>query len=289
MDSDAHGWLPSEEALSQADDIYLTHLQTPDLAPLSEWLTADPSPNPVDKDVYEDAVFDISRLIEEYRYEAGVAAAFAIGLDAELEALSEEQLRGPVAMSIPKGVRALLAPYSTFLPLPSQLFLNPKEQISGFRLLGGWWAAQLYDSALVRGSAALDRLATILYCAQGLAINREYMPAFKLAHLKRITKWYSDPNWAALLALLDHPVFTLAKRYRDGFIHQTRAPMALHGDHSVVRDASGGGHEVIRGTTPEMHEGIVLAYFNLILVVACDLVGKLISTELARSVDARAL
>jgi hypothetical protein len=281
MDDINCGWLPSEEALSQADDLYLTHLETPDLAPLSAWLTTNLSPNPADKDVYEDAVFDISRLLEEYRYQAGVAAAFAIGLKAELADLSEEQLNGPVGMGIPAGVRALLAPYTAFLPLPSQLFLKPEQPISGFRLLGGWWAAQLYDSALIRGSAALDRLAAILYCVQGLEINREWMPAFKLKHLKRITAWPDDPNWKALLALLENPVFTLAKRYRDGFIHQSQEPMVLHGDHVIVRDAAGGGLETVRGITPEMHEAIVLGYFNLIVVVACDLVGKLVATPMA--------
>lgn len=285
MNRDRAGWLPSDEALSQADEIYLKHLDTPDLAPLSEWLTIDPSPNPVDKDVYEGAVFDISRLIEEYRYEAGVAAAFSIGLSAELAALSDTRLNGPAATGIPAGVRALLVPYTSFLPLPSQLFLKPDQSISGFRLLGGWWAAQLYDSALIRGSAALDRLAAILYCVQELEIKRDWMPAFKLKHLSRVTGWKGDPNWEALIALLENPVFSLAKSHRDGFIHQSRAPMALHGDHVIVREFPGGDRELIQGTTPEMHEAIVLGFFNLIVVVACDLVGKLISTPMGPARD----
>jgi hypothetical protein len=56
--------------------------------------------------------------------------------------------------------------------------------------------------------------------------------------------------------------------------------MALHGDHVIVRDLPGGGQDFVHGTTPEMSEAIVLGYFNLIAVVACDLVGKLIATPM---------
>ena len=275
MNPNIAAWLPSAEALGQADDIFLTQLQEPDLEPLTSWLTTEPARASADRDVFEDAVFDISRLLEEYRYETGVAAAYSIGLKTELDTLADEQLSGPASMGIPSSVRALLAPYTAHLPLPSRLFTYPAEPISGFRLLGGWWAGQLYDTALVRGCAALDRLATALYCVEGLKVDREWMPAFKPRHLKRITAWNGASDWDALLTLLNDPFFALAKKYRDGFIHQRRGPIQLHGDYVVAGDGS-----TTIGTTPEIHEAIVVGYYNLILLPACSLVGKLIQTPI---------
>lgn len=136
-ESERWGMAAFPVALGQADDIFLKQLEEPDLGPLTSWLMTLSAQSSADRDVFEDAVFDISLRLEEYRYETGMAAAYSIGLKAEL---AEKQFSGPTSIGIPSSVRALLAPYIAHLPLPRRLFTDPADPISGFRLLGGWWA-----------------------------------------------------------------------------------------------------------------------------------------------------
>lgn len=59
---------------------------------------------------------------------------------------------------------ALLAGYGQNNFPPDQLLLNPTAALGGHRVLSGWWAAQLLDSAIIRGIAVLDRVAILLHC-----------------------------------------------------------------------------------------------------------------------------
>lgn len=276
-------WLPSPEVEAKVTTIFHDDLPILDIAPLSDWLAralkARGHGNTDDLDIYSDALFDLSQLVEEMRFEAAAGALYSIGLQKEIAASRENTPE--IGLAIPTVVRALLASYMRPTPSPSALMRDPGQNIAGHRVLGGWWAAQLYDSALIRGMSALDRLAVVLFCAgqQPIMPNKHgelMMPSFRKSQLDRVTRWHDYSEWPSLLELLDNPVFKFVKRYRDGFVHQRRTPMQLHGEHATATNGVGPNYESTEGITPEMHLAMVLGFFDQILRPACKMVGALI-------------
>jgi hypothetical protein len=85
---------------------------------------------------------------------------------------------------------------------------------------------------------------------------------------------YDPTPWAKLTALLDHDIFKLVKRYRDGFVHQRRISMELHGEYPDARDAAA-GH--IRVLSSGQHLALVIAFHKLVLTPACVLAADLIT------------
>jgi hypothetical protein len=102
-------------------------------------------------------------------------------------------------MTVPTAVQALLAPYLRPNPAPGELIGRPGQPFAGHRVLGGWWAAQLFDSSLIRGLSCLDRLAIMLHCAAGKDLTRDRrtqelrLPAFRANYLEPLAVAYDPP------------------------------------------------------------------------------------------------
>jgi len=225
--------------------------------------------------IFEDVFFDMTQLLEEYRFEAGTGALYAMALEDELRALHESQSTGLASFGIPTSVRAVLSGYSMDPPFPEGLLSDPAQPIAGMRLLGGWWAAQVLDTALVRGWSILDRVASMLACAAGAVVDEERMPAFRPSELRKLNGAYgTQADWLALKGLFSNLLFDFTKDYRDGFIHRKRLPMQMHGAHIVV-EPDGTRR---RGIDSEDHVDLVLAFYNEIVVPCCSLGARLVST-----------
>ena len=156
------------------------------------------------RDVYIDALFDLTQLGEELRYATSVGAVYLIGVRGDVAAAQDHATSLSGGMSVPTTARALLAPYLRPNPAPSQLLTRPGEPIAGQRVLGGWWAAQLFDSALIRGLACLDRVAIMLHRAAGKPLVRDNrsnelrLPAFRARYLQTIADAYEPTRLAQL-------------------------------------------------------------------------------------------
>ncbi len=284
--ADGTAWLPGPEVEAKVAAIFHDDLPTLDVGRLSDWL-AHRLETPADErgdnlDLYTDALFDLSQLAEEFRFLAAAGALYSLGLQEQIAAAIPDQTAPGVGIAVPAVVRALLAGYMRPVPAPSALLHDPGQSIAGHRVLGGWWAAQLFDSALIRGMSALDRFAVLLFCAdqQPITPNKHgdlVLPAFRKSWLQRVTRWEKYPEWSKLLEMLDHPVFALVKRYRDGFVHQRRTPMQLHGEHATTTFPSA-SQTITKGISAELHLAMVLGFYGLVLRPSSELVGTLIHT-----------
>lgn len=282
--ADGPAWLPGPEVEGKVAAIFYNDLPTLNVGRLSDWLAqrlesrADEGGD--DLDLYTDALFDLSQLAEEFRFLASAGALYSLGLQEQITAAIPDEIAPGAGNAVPTVVRALLAGYMRPVPPPSALLHDPGQSIAGHRVLGGWWAAQLFDSALIRGMSVLDRLAVLLFCAdqQPITPNKHgdlMLPAFRKSWLQQVTRWDTDTEWSKLLEILDHPVFTLVKRYRDGFVHQRRAPMQLHGEHATTTFPST-AQKTTKGISAELHLAMVLGFYDLVLRPSCELVGTLI-------------
>ena len=158
-----------------------------------------------------------------------------------------------------------------------ELLRDPTQDISNFRLLGGWWAGQLLDSALIRGRSSLDRLMTLLQYVHVVKV-RDRLPGFEPQEFDKLISWADDADLNALRNLFSNPIFEYGKSMRDGLIHRQRQPSALHGDHVANVEISANAPDGrALGMTPSMHLQITLAYYNEVLVTACALAGNLIA------------
>lgn len=283
---DGTAWLPGPGVEAKVASIFYDDLPTLDVSRLSDWLAhrLDIPSNERSDDLglYTDALFDLSQLAEEFRFLASAGALYSLGLQDQIAAAIPDETVPGGGIAVPTVVRALLAGYMRPTPPPSALLHDPGQAIAGHRVLGGWWAAQLLDSALIRGMSALDRLAVLLFCAdrQPIKANKHgdlALPAFRKSWLKQLKRWDECPEWSKLLEILDHPVFTLVKRYRDGFVHQRRTPMQLHGEHATTTLPSV-SQKTTEGISAELHLAMVLGFYNLVLRPSCELVGTLIHT-----------
>jgi len=281
-----HGtaWLPGPEVEAKVASIFYDDLPTLNVSRPSDWLAHrldTPSDERSDNlDLYTDALFDLSQLAEEFRYLASAGALYSLGLQDQIAAAIPDETAPGVGIAVPTVVRALLAGYMQPTPPPGALLHDPGQSIAGHRVLGGWWAAQLLDSALIRGMSALDRLAVLLFCAdqQPIKANKHgdlVLPAFRKSWLKQVTRWDECSEWSKLLEILEHPVFALVKRYRDGFVHQRRTPMQLHGEHATTTFPSQ-SQGTTKGISAELHLAMVLGFYDLVLRPSCELVGTVI-------------
>lgn len=110
-------------------------------------------------------LFDLSQLAEEFRFLTSAGALYSLGLQEQVAAAIPDVTAPGADIAVPVVVCALLAGYMRPMPPPSVLLHDPGQSIAGHRVLGGWWAARLFDSALIRGMPAFDRLAVLLFCA----------------------------------------------------------------------------------------------------------------------------
>jgi len=161
------------------------------------------------------------------------------------------------------------------------LFADPYAGISGNRVLGDWFAAQLLDSALFRSVAVCDRLAILLWVRAGREIpttkrGREHHPAFTPRHLDVLVRDYGEQaEWASLRALADNELFTFTKELRDGFTHSRRLVSELHGEPIVAYAMEAPK----RGVDADEHRALALAFYDVILRPAIGLGGVLLGNR----------
>ena len=276
------GWTPAPNVRLSVDNMCMNYLAEPDLRPLSSWIAKGDfgrgaRPN---FHIYSDILLDLTRLIEEFRFEMAVGAMYAEGLEPELTELNNSETTGFAAYGMPASVKALLSGYSARTPSPYDLLTSPASRISGSRLLGGWWAAQLLDSALIRGRSAMDRLAALLFCADDAQLDPNHLPAMAPETIKKLKSWAGTAEIAELQTTLADETYEFVRSMRDGLVHRKRKPMVLHGDHVLVAPDEGGDPaQNVAGISPDIQIALGLAFYNETLVPTLALVGRMISPD----------
>lgn len=275
-------WMPPPPTHAAISRVYYEHLRQPNLSALSSWIASSDFgrlPDRPNVALYGDVMLDLTRLIEEFRFEMAAGAMYSIGLESELEKLSATQADGFAALGMPSSVRAVLSGYAAPVPLPLELLMNPAMSIPGTHLLGGWWAAQLFDSALVRGLSAMDRLAALLCCVDGGKVNPDWPPAMRPKTLSSLVRWKDSNEVAELRKLITGEIYDFVLTMRDSLVHRRRKPMVLHGDHITFRTRDDGVEERVTGITSDDQLALGLAFYNDTLVPACALVGRMIAPD----------
>ena len=167
-------------ALADAHAMEAEHFEPPSFRGFADAVVDHPgNPQTVIRDrglqrTYVDALTDLRRLVDEYRFESLLALAllrdYVIKRDRgeapTIELSGDERLD-----TMPWPVESLVLLLLRSPPNAAEVFDDPHKQIAGGRILSRWLAAQLIDSALYRGSAACDRLAILLRCRAGLPVE----------------------------------------------------------------------------------------------------------------------
>jgi hypothetical protein len=146
------------EALVDANRMELEHYAPPSFDGLSDavfWHDDNPQELISDRDLHRthlDALMDLHRLVEEYRFEALLALTllrdYVIKRDRG-DAPTVKLTGDPRMDAVPLPAEALAVQqrYSR-PPTAAELFADPHRQIAGSRILSRWFAGQLIDSAL---------------------------------------------------------------------------------------------------------------------------------------------
>jgi len=276
--SDRQAWEPNLDTQAVAREYFTEVFAPPDLDRLVQGVATGPD-NDDDSVglIYDEALVDLIRLLEEVRFSVSVAVMYAHGARDKLRPMRESHHEWPHSVGLSPKVRALLATHTQNTHPPDQLIFDPSAPLGGARLLGGWWAGQLVDSAVVRGISALDRVAILVSCAAG-RIDPRRMPAFRLRELRRVSGAFeSDGEWATLLGLTENEVFLFVKDARDGHVHRRRLPTELHGDFVTSgRDAAGRYFSTV-GMDPDLHLAVATALYRDVIVPAIGAAGALIA------------
>jgi hypothetical protein len=285
------GWNPSLHALQQAQQTYLDSMPNVNLTGLTGWLTTQLQHGMNDRDehcrVYGDALYEISRLIEELRFEASLASVYITEFGSKLCAKrrASRDLRGSFEM--PGDAITLLNPSLNNGVVLTQHFDDPITPIAGHRVLAGWYTAQLLDSALARAIAALDCVAVLLWSAARIPPitdrqGRLILPTFCEEDLEVVGSHYcSSPMWLSLFTLTEHSSIQMVRPYRNGFIHQRRAPMELHGGQEV--SIRFGGDRAVPPIGAQRQLAIVKDFYSEILHAAITRANEVLSKTSARS------
>lgn len=272
-------WLPSHHALEGAQRILVEDLPAIDLVGLTRWLTLQlqrgSNDNHENCRVYADALYNMSRLIDELRFEASLAAVYIIDLGENASANKRSHGKPSAAFSMPGVALSLLSPRLEDRPLLTQLFSEPATPLAGHRMLAGWFAAQLIDSALMRSIAALDCIAVLLWSAAGRSFKKDsgnnlLLPTFCQFDMKIIDDEYgSNPAWPSLYQLTEHSSLQLVRPYNRGFAHRRRMPMQLHG--GAEPNAIFGGEDAAPTLSVQDQLAMVVDFYRDVLCVATNL------------------
>lgn len=272
---DEPAWMPDSTAMDEAAKAYDDVLSNIDIQELAVGIPHGADVAIHEGEGYADALIDLSRLLEEVRFGASVGMLYATGVRIQLLEVQAKMQTYPHNLGFSNKARAMLTGYIAEGAPPLHLLTNPSQKIAGSRVLGGWWAAQLYDSAMMRGVAALDRLTTLLFHVEGLPVNSEWTPSFSKGSLEKLSIWRAETEWTKLIELLDDELFRFARRYRHGLVHRTRYAAQLHGDFVVGRWTEEGSAPEV-GFPPDVHFAIVAAFYNDVLRRAVTLVSSLV-------------
>jgi hypothetical protein len=276
--SDRQAWQPNSETRAVARDYFTEVFAPPNLDQLVQGVATGPEHDDSAVGlIYDEALVDLIRLLEEVRFSVSVAAMYAHGARDKLRPMRESHHEWPHSVGLSPKVRALLATYTQNTHPPDELIFDPSALLGGARLLGGWWAGQLVDSAVVRGISALDRVAILVSCAAG-RIDPRRMPAFRSRELGRLSGAFgSDGEWETLLGLTENEVFLFVKDARDGHVHRRRLPTELHGDFVTSgRDIAGRSVSTV-GMDPDLQLAVATALFRDVIVPAISSAGALIA------------
>lgn len=277
-------WMPSHHALKGAQHILAEDLPAIDLVGLTRWLTLQlqhgSNDNHENCKVYADALYDMSRLIDELRFEASLAAVYIIDLREKISPNERADGKPPAPFSIPGIALSLLSPRLMDKPLLTQFFSEPAAPLAGHRVLAGWFTAQLIDSALMRSIAALDCIAILLWSAAGRSFERDsednlLLPAFCPIDMKFIDSEYgSKPAWPRLYQLTGHSCLQVVRPYNRGFVHRRRMPMQLHGgpEPSVIF----GGEDAAPTVSVQDQLTMVVDFYRDVLCVATNLADEIL-------------
>lgn len=86
--------------------------------------------------------------------------------------------------------------------------------------VGGWIFHMMIDSAVYRAVAALDRLATMLWYAAELPMERIY---FRSRKIKKLHEAMGSDETGELLRIAEGKLFNFIIDYRDGLTHRVKA------------------------------------------------------------------
>ena len=246
----------------------------------------------IDANHYADALLDLSMLVEEVRFEVGLAVMllvdFAERCPAEVERLNSPR-PWPHSVGIPTIAMALLTPHARPHPSPSSLTERLHESMGPDRHLSRWFAGQLLDSALVRVLSCLDRLATLLQLSSGRGVARTArgtlrMPAFGPAFVRELRASLGDREPLDRLdGVAQHELLAWAKDVRNGQIHARRWPSMLHGERKVVyswEDENGTYQSLSsEGLTAQEHVGMLRALWEHALTPAVVATSDLVAED----------
>lgn len=181
-------------------------------------------------------------------------------------------------------VAAVALRYARETPSAMTLFRDPQTRMSGGRVVGTWFAGQLLDSALVRGIAACDRLATLLWARASLPVPERH-PAFRPRYLDRLEPLYGHHRaWRVLRALEQGETWAFAKDVRDRFTHARRDRPALHGE----RLGAYFDEPASRGLDGYEHFAVAAAFYDSVLRRAVRVTERLLrGPPFARRSDER--
>jgi hypothetical protein len=294
---------PSVEAIVEVHNLEHGMLQMPDFTGFADLahrddqkiLDADGAIIPLGVDhiadaklrlIYFDAVLELHRLLEEYRFHIGLAHLLVLDIAPKVEAgmaetrkpkTGEELMVGP----LPDELRVMLL--SLFRPPPSatELFADPHALFTSGRRFSAWIAGQMLDNAFIRGVAAMDRIAALAWARAGRPLPRrrrgegsEYLPEFSKHRLRQIDDMFTGQDgWAELLELSEHKIYLEVRRIRDGFTHARRLASELHGEGEIASMAG----PTEEGVDAGLHLALGVGFYQLVLLPAVTAARRLMA------------
>lgn len=293
-------WEFAQEALAASDEIYYEKLTPISFEAFTDGILRPAGADPLiasrnGRETYADLLLDLTRLVEEVRFQIALATLLPVDWRVTRDRGAVEPLpQVPFGAVIPNQIMAALANYVRLPPPPSQLLSTPHQIVSANRHLSRWTAAQSLDSAMLRLLAALDRIAGLLFIRTGKEIPKKKDGTLRLPGFNRDTMmelrgaFAHHQDWPAFRQLLQHPIFKVAKRYRDGTIHHRRWPSELHGESELAYWDAGSANAATRepeerheGLSAQDHLGLLLAAWDLVLQPTALLGGSLMRSGLS--------
>jgi hypothetical protein len=289
-------WTFSGEATQSADEVYEQQLPPISVEAFSTGLLVQEGeatllPHREQREIYADSLFDLSRLLEEIRFEVALATLLLVDFRVHRDMGEVQAPGGPSDhIDMPMQILAVLMTYAAAPPSPTALLRSLHQRISGQRYLSRWLAAQLLDSAILRALSCMDRVVTMLHLRAGLAVDMRkdgtlHLPSFTRQSLRALRPLYGKHSvWSEFMAIFDSPIYGLIKRFRDGMVHHRRWPSELHGESRVsywdaggLAVEGGGPNQVFEGLSAQQHVALLIATWNEVIGPTVEIGGRLLS------------
>ena len=161
-------------------------------------------------------VFDIDDLTAQIRWHLGQALLL---MDIQPDILNAGEDDNPMikGMGMATGAQLLLRGY--IIESDRVLYDDLSTPRRG-GTVGGWIFHMMIDGAVYRAISALDRLATILWHAAELPMERIY---FRSGKIKKLHKAICSNETARLLQIAEGKLLNFIIDYRDGLTHSAKA------------------------------------------------------------------